>query len=133
MPSLPAQVFRITGVALGALLLFAGLTPLPATAAEFNAALFSGLHWRNIGPYRGGRTQPVVGVPSEPNVFYFGAVDGGVWKTTDAGVHWYPIFDDQPVASIGAIAVAPSDPDIIYVGTGETDPRSQVSYGDGMY
>lgn len=104
-----------------------------AYADPVNPALFSGMHWRHIGPFQAGRATAVVGVPAEPNVFYFGAVDGGVWKTTDAGWTWRPIFDDEPVASIGAIAVAPSDPNIIYVGTGEADPRSEISYGDGMY
>ena len=75
----------------------------------------------------------MAGVPGQPNVFYFGAVDGGVWKTVDAGWQWKPIFDDEPIASIGAIAVAASDPNIVYIGTGEADPRSQVSYGKGMY
>jgi photosystem II stability/assembly factor-like uncharacterized protein len=102
-------------------------------AAAGDPAPFSGMHWRNIGPYRAGRSVAVAGVPGQPNVFYFGAVDGGVWKTVDAGWQWKPIFDGEPVASIGAIAVAPSDPNIVYVGTGEADPRSQVSYGDGMY
>lgn len=128
-----AGICGIAGAAVVTLMLAAGLAPVTAGAAQFSPQLFSGMHWRNIGPYRGGRSQPVAGVPSQPNVFYFGAVDGGVWKTTDAGLHWYPIFDEQPIASIGAIAVAPSNPDILYVGTGETDPRSQISYGDGMY
>jgi photosystem II stability/assembly factor-like uncharacterized protein len=105
----------------------------PVHAGPINPALFSGMHWRNIGPYRAGRAVAVAGVPGQSNVFYFGAVDGGVWKTVDAGWQWKPIFDNEPVASIGAIAVAPSHPDIVYVGTGEADPRSQVSYGDGVY
>ncbi|MGH7866054.1 MAG: WD40/YVTN/BNR-like repeat-containing protein, partial [Candidatus Dormibacteraceae bacterium] len=104
----------------------------PVHAGPIDPALFSGMHWRNIGPYRAGRSVAVAGVPGQPNVFYFGAVDGGVWKTVDAGWQWKPIFDDEPIASIGAIAVAPSDPNVLYVGTGEADPRSQVSDGDGM-
>jgi photosystem II stability/assembly factor-like uncharacterized protein len=95
--------------------------------------LFSGLHWRLIGPFRGGRAVAAAGVPGDPNAFYFGAVDGGIWKTTNAGVTWTPIFDHQSVASIGAIAVAPSDPKIIYVGTGESDIRSDLASGDGVY
>lgn len=114
-------------------LLVACGSSLPAGAAQFSPALFSGMQWRNIGPFHAGRTVAAAGVPSEPNVFYIGAVDGGVWKTTDAGWTWKPIFDDEPTPSIGAIAVAPSNPDIIYVGTGEADPRSEMSYGDGMY
>src|SRR5438105_12968101 len=77
------------------------------------------MRWRPIGPFRGGRTKAITGVASQPNVFYIGAVNGGVWKTTDFGRTWTPIFDDQPTGSIGAIAVAPSDPNIVYVGSGE--------------
>src|SRR5579864_1704995 len=77
------------------------------------------MRWRMIGPFRGGRTRAVAGVPSQPNVFYIGAVDGGVWKSNDYGRTLIAIFDSQPTESIGAIAVAPSNPEIIYVGTGE--------------
>ncbi len=86
-----------------------------------------------IGPFRGGRTRAVAGVPGEPHVFYIGAVDGGVWKTDDAGRTWHPIFEQQPTQSIGAIAVAPSDPNIIYVGSGEGLRRPDLSVGDGIY
>ncbi len=95
--------------------------------------LFSGLSWRMLGPFRGGRVDAVSGVPGRPNEFYFGAVNGGVWKTIDAGRVWEPVFDDQPVASIGALAVAPSAPDVIYVGSGESTLRDSVGYGNGMY
>ena len=91
------------------------------------------MRWRYIGPYRGGRTRACAGVPSQPNVFYIGPVNGGVWKTNDYGRTWTPIFDDQPTGSIGAIAVAPSDPNIIYAGSGEGLQRPDLSVGDGIY
>ncbi len=94
---------------------------------------FSGLKWRLVGPFRAGRVVAVSGMPGSSRVYYFGGVDGGVWKTTDAGTVWKPIFDHEPVASIGAIAVAPSDPKTIYVGTGESDIRSDLASGDGVY
>jgi photosystem II stability/assembly factor-like uncharacterized protein len=93
----------------------------------------NGLKWRLIGPFRGGRVVAVAGVPGDSATFYFGAVNGGIWKTSDAGTVWKPIFDDQPVGSIGAIAVAPSDPKTIYAGTGESDIRSDLSSGNGVY
>jgi photosystem II stability/assembly factor-like uncharacterized protein len=95
---------------------------------------FSGLlRWRNIGPFRGGRTRAVAGVPSQPNVFYFAQVNGGVFKTTDYGRTWQPIFDDQPTGSVGAMAVSVSNPDVIYVGSGEGLHRPDLSVGDGIY
>ena len=103
------------------------------TAAAASPDLFNALQWRNIGPFRGGRVVAVSGVPGDATTFYFGSVGGGVWKTTNAGMTWTPIFDGQPIASIGAIAVAPSNPNVIYVGTGETDIRSQIGFGDGVY
>jgi photosystem II stability/assembly factor-like uncharacterized protein len=101
--------------------------------SRVDPALYSGLRWRSIGPFRAGRVNGVSGVPGQPNVFYAGSVGGGVWKTTNAGRTWFPIFDSQPIASIGAIAVAASNPNIVYVGSGEADMRSQISYGNGMY
>src|SRR5882724_1458193 len=91
------------------------------------------LHWRNIGPFRGGRTRAVAGVPSQPNVFYCAQVNGGVFKTTDYGRTWQPIFDDQPTGSVGAMAVSVSNPDVIYVGSGEGLHRPDLSIGDGIY
>jgi photosystem II stability/assembly factor-like uncharacterized protein len=91
------------------------------------------MRWRAIGPYRGGRAKSITGVPGHPNVFYTGFVNGGVWMTNDYGRTWKPIFDDQPTGSIGAIAVAPSDPNVIYVGSGEGIARPDLSTGDGIY
>jgi photosystem II stability/assembly factor-like uncharacterized protein len=104
-----------------------------APAADDLTPLFSGLRWRMLGPFRGGRVDAVSGVVGRPNEFYFGAVNGGVWKSIDAGRVWSPIFDSQPVASIGALAVAPSAPDTIYVGSGESTLRDSVGYGNGVY
>ena len=97
------------------------------------SGLYGDLAWRMIGPFRGGRTRALAGVPSQANVFYVGATDGGVWKTDDAGRTWQPIFDAQPTQSIGAIAVAPSDPNIMYVGSGEGLHRPDLSVGNGVY
>ncbi len=95
--------------------------------------LISAMRWRQVGPFRGGRVLAVTGVQGEPNVFYFGGASGGVWKTTDAGATWTPLFDKQPIASIGAIAVAPSDHNVIYAGSGEACIRGNISYGNGVY
>src|SRR5436305_835087 len=100
-----------------------------AWAGDFDSIL----RWRNIGPYRGGRTRAIAGVPSQPNVFYMAPVNGGVFKSIDYGRTWQPIFDDQPTASIGAIAVAPSNPNIVYAGSGEGLHRPDLSVGDGIY
>src|SRR5436309_13629091 len=86
-----------------------------AATDPIKPALFQDLHWRLIGPFRGGRVLAVTGVPGQPEHFYFGSVNGGVWETKDAGRTWQPIFDGQPIGSIGALAVAPSDPRVIYV------------------
>jgi photosystem II stability/assembly factor-like uncharacterized protein len=104
-----------------------------AFADSYDAKLFAEMRWRSVGPLRGGRTRACAGVPSQPNVFYIGAVNGGVWKTDDFGRTWTPIFDEQPTGSIGAIAVAPSDPNIIYAGSGEGLQRPDLSIGDGIY
>src|SRR5438105_1140451 len=103
------------------------------SAQQFSPDLFKSLHWRSIGPGRGGRVRALAGVPAQPNVFYMAQVNGGVWKTDDYGRTWNPIFDDQPTGSVGCIAVAPSDPNIIYVGSGEGLQRPDLSVGDGIY
>ena len=102
-------------------------------AQSFESKYFNAMQWRMIGPHRGGRTVGAVGVPQQPNVFYIGVNNGGVWKTTDYGRTWFPIFDDQPTGSIGDVAVAPSNPNTIYVGSGEGLQRPDLSVGDGMY
>jgi len=115
------------------LILGAIFLPAFTTAQESLPDLAQALHWRNIGPYRGGRTRAVAGVPSEPNVFYVGAVDGGVWKTDDYGRTWRPIFDHESTGSIGALFVAPSDPNIVYAASGEGLHRPDLSVGNGIY
>ena len=123
MPALRFLVFGLT-------ILFAALAPCSLSAdADFAGAL----RWRNVGPFRGGRTRAIAGVPSQPNIFYMAQVNGGVFKTTDYGRTWQPIFDDQPTGSVGAIAVSISNPDIIYVGSGEGLHRPDLSIGDGIY
>jgi photosystem II stability/assembly factor-like uncharacterized protein len=109
------------------------LSPAGSALAQSVPQLMNGLKWRLIGPFRGGRVVAVAGVPGDSTTFYFGAVNGGIWKTTDAGTVWTPIFDSQPIGSIGAIAVAPSDPQTIFAGTGESDIRSDLSSGNGVY
>jgi photosystem II stability/assembly factor-like uncharacterized protein len=116
-----------------ALVVFASIGSYPAVAQQIQESAYQGMRWRMIGPTRGGRTRAACGVASEPNVFYMGSVNGGVWKSDDYGRTWNPIFDDQSTQSIGAIAVAPSDPQIIYVGSGEGLARPDLSVGDGVY
>ena len=127
------QKFRSHVAACVCLLLFSWWFTLLASAQSVPPELINGLKWRLIGPFRGGRAVAVAGVPGDSTTFYFGSVNGGIWKTTDAGVVWKPIFDGQPVASIGALAVAPSDPKTIYAGTGESDIREDLSSGNGVY
>jgi photosystem II stability/assembly factor-like uncharacterized protein len=124
----------LAGLLLAELQPLARQTPLSlAPAKEWYAACCGDLRYRMIGPFRGGRTKSAAGVPSQPNVFYIGVCNGGVWKTTDAGRVWHPIFDDQPTGSIGAVAVAASDPNVVYVGSGEGLQRPDLSTGDGIY
>ena len=123
---------RSMGIGLGAVLL-CSVAATDVARAAVDPSLFQDLHWRSIGPFRGGRVLAVAGAPDDPRRFYFGAVNGGVWKTEDAGRTWRPIFDAEPVGSIGALAVAPSAPRVIYVGTGEADMRSDIAQGVGMF
>jgi photosystem II stability/assembly factor-like uncharacterized protein len=110
-----------------------GVIAAPVDSRGQDTSLFKNLRWRMIGPHRGGRTVGGCGVPQQPNVFYIGVNNGGVWKTTDFGRTWDPIFDDQPTGSIGDVAVAPSDPNIVYVASGEGIQRPDLSVGDGIY
>ena len=122
-------LYRILGIAI----LLVPITGSLVNAKTQDEKLWSGMKYRSIGPFRGGRVLAVTGIAGNPNVYYFGAVAGGVWKTTNGGLTWEPLFDKQPVSSIGAIEVAPSDPNVIYVGTGEGCLRGNISYGNGMY
>ena len=108
-------------------------SPSPTPPGAIDEKLFKAMQWRQIGPFRGGRALAIEGVPGEPNTYYFGAVAGGVWKTTDGGANWTPLFDKEPISSIGAIAVAPSDHNVIYAGTGEAAIRGNTTYGTGVF
>ncbi|MFQ5536712.1 MAG: WD40/YVTN/BNR-like repeat-containing protein [Gemmatimonadota bacterium] len=106
----------------------------PAAAQEFDAAIFDALNWTNMGPARGGRSTAVAGSDARPNEYYFGATGGGLWKTTDGGQTWRPVTDGKITsASVGAVAVCPADPDVVYIGTGETEIRGNIQQGDGVY
>src|SRR5215467_9065759 len=108
-------------------------SPTPTPPGTIDEKLFNGMRWRQIGPFRGGRALTIEGVVGEPDTYYFGAVAGGVWKTTDGAANWTPLFDKEPISSIGAIAVAPSDHNVIYVGTGEAAIRGNTTYGTGVF
>jgi hypothetical protein len=108
------------------------LSSFPVMSQEIQADIFSQLKYRHIGPV-GNRVIAVVGVPGDPSVCYIGAASGGIFKSTDGGVNWKPLFDKQAVSSIGSLAIAPSDPNVIWAGTGETFIRSNVSQGNGIY
>jgi len=127
---------RLLRQPLSSLLAFCALclaASFSANAQQIDPKTYDGMKWRLVGPFRGGRVITVAGVPSQPNTYYFGAVGGGVWKTSDGGVSWDPMFDKEPISSIGAIAVADSDPNVVYAGSGEACIRGNISYGDGVY
>jgi photosystem II stability/assembly factor-like uncharacterized protein len=128
----PSMIRRAVALC-AALAMFAQLTPAGAANGTIPGSQYAGLQWRFIGPLRGGRTKALAGVPSAPNRFYIGAVNGGIWRTDNAGRTWRPIFDDQSTGSIGSLAVAPSDPNIIYAGSGEGLQRPDLSVGNGVY
>jgi photosystem II stability/assembly factor-like uncharacterized protein len=137
---LPEACVKVRQLLLPALLAIAlFLTTVPPASAQqpdrppIDPKTYAGMQYRLIGPFRGGRALAVTGVSTQPNTYYFGAVAGGVWKTTDGGVSWDPLFDKQATSSIGSIAVADSDPNVIYVGTGEACIRGNISFGDGVY
>ena len=114
--------------------LLASLTFAPPIHAQFDPSLYAGMQWRQVGPFRAGRVTGVSGVPGQPAIYYMGTAGGGAWKTTDGGMVWKPIFDKAHVASIGAIAVAPSNPNIVYIGTGDvSNVGGAVNQGDGMW
>src|ERR1700675_1994724 len=125
------RLTRISSVLLAMSLLCLYGTPLRAQTLDENSV--KGMKWRQVGPFRGGRALAVTGVAGDPLTYYFGSVAGGVWKTTNAGNTWTPMTDKTGIMSVGALAVAPSDPNVIYVGTGESCWRGNISYGDGMY
>src|ERR1041385_6641224 len=128
MPQSLSSRLRLASVIFFFVVLFA-----VCSGQQLDPNLYNGLRWRMIGPHRGGRSIAVAGIESQPNVYYFGGVGGGVWKTVNSGITWDPIFDRQPISSIGAISVAQSNPSVIYVGTGEADFRSALTYGNGVY
>src|SRR6266566_5084841 len=122
---------RIGAIIIAALSLCASLVA-QGPSSRPGPDIYSRLRWRYVGP-EGNRTDAVAGVPGDALVYYAGAASGGIWKTTDGGLHWDPVFDDQPVSSIGALAVAPSDPNIVWAGTGEPFIRSHISVGEGIF
>src|SRR6201993_1007408 len=110
------------------------ITATLAAAEHYDPAIFNGLQWRSVGPNRGGRSITSAGSSSRPNEYYFGAVGGGLWKTTDGGTTWHPVTDGQlKSSSVGAVAVSESNPDVVYIGMGETELRGNIMQGDGVY
>src|ERR1700745_3668443 len=129
----PVRIIFAISVFLLARSLRSAPSPAPTPPGAIDEKLFNGMRWRQIGPFRGGRALAIEGVVGEPDTYYFGAVAGGVWKTTDGGANWVPLFDKQPISSIGAIAVSQSDHNVVYAGTGEAAIRGNTTYGTGVY
>src|ERR1700716_2586200 len=127
----PSVLVRIVGCLM--LLACSGFLAQAVRAQEISEDLYSALKWRMIGPFRAGKVNAVAGVPGNAGVYYFGADGGGVWKTTDGGTVWKPIFDKEAAAPIGALALAPSNPNIIYAGTGVNGIYSDIGSGNGIY
>jgi photosystem II stability/assembly factor-like uncharacterized protein len=125
------RFFRLIPIVLASISIFSAVDK--SQAQQYPENMYQEMRWRMIGPFRGGRTRAVAGVANQPNVFYIGAVNGGVWKSDDYGRTWMPIFDQEPTQSVGAIAVAPSNPNIIYVASGEGLHRPDLSVGNGIY
>src|SRR5215470_889489 len=135
---MPSAVFRFRLFPLICLLAAAGFTTLraqdePRPAWRDSPKEFKALKYRNIGPAAGGRVSRVAGIPGDPSTYFAATASGGVWTSTDAGATWKSLFDTQPVSSIGSIAIAPSDRNIIYVGSGEANIRGNVAAGNGIY
>src|SRR5438477_2848868 len=128
-----AQTVLAGFIFVGSICFAAAPSPSPTPTGATDEKLFKGMQWRQIGPFRGGRALAIEGVPGEPDAYYFGAVAGGVWKSTDGGANWTPLFDKESISSIGAIAVAPSDHNVIYAGTGEAAIRGNTTYGTGVF
>src|SRR5438876_8560374 len=128
-----AQTVLAGFIFVGSICFAAATSPSPTPADAIDEKLFKGIQWRQIGPFHGVRELAIEGVPGEPDAYYFGAVAGGVWKTVDGGQNWTPLFDKEDISSIGAIAVAPSDHNVVYVGTGEAAIRGNTTYGIGVY
>jgi len=131
--AMAGATFATLAQAAGTTIATAAVSAPGQAAFPVNESLFKALQWRGIGPYRGGRALAVAGIPGDPTTFYFGAVAGGVWKTTDGGATWAPLTDHTTISSVGAIAIAPSNRNVIYVGTGEAAPRGDMTVGDGVY
>ena len=131
---MPFSSFRLSLASLVAASVLAAPNAHAPASPLVDPRLYTGLAWRNLGPFRAGRVSAVTGAIGQPGVFYAGMPAGGVWKTTSAGETWYPVFDDiKAVSSVGAIEVAPSEPSVVYVGTGDMVTGGAINEGNGVY